>query len=95
MTKDSNKPFYHGFVAQHTRLFADVKLFQLKVSNGWSDCSFKDLLMLKGMLPQGNAAPETVYEAKLIICLLGLDVEKIHAYMNNCILYLGAEYEDL
>jgi hypothetical protein len=52
----------------------------VKASNGWSDCSFKDLLtLLKDMLPQGNAVPETVYEAKQIICLLGLEVEKIHA----------------
>jgi hypothetical protein len=42
-----------------------VKLFQLKTSNGWSDDSFKDLLtLLKDMLPQGNAVPETVYETK-------------------------------
>jgi hypothetical protein len=42
-----------------------VKLFYLKVSNEWSDYSFKDLLtLLKDMLPQGNAIPETIYEAK-------------------------------
>jgi hypothetical protein len=40
-----------------------VKLFQLKASNGWSDCSFKNLLLLlKDMLPQVNAVPETVYK---------------------------------
>jgi hypothetical protein len=39
--------------------------FQLKASNGWRDCSFKDLLvLLKDLLPQGNATPETVDEAK-------------------------------
>jgi hypothetical protein len=49
------KSFYHGCVAQYTRLFVMVKLFQLKVSNEWSDDSFKDLLMLlKGMLLQGS-----------------------------------------
>jgi hypothetical protein len=31
----------------------------------------------------------------MIICLLGLDVEKIHVYQNDCILYHGDEYEDL
>jgi hypothetical protein len=42
-----------------------VKLFLVKASNRWSDCSFKDLLtLLKDMLPQGNAVPETVHEAK-------------------------------
>jgi hypothetical protein len=49
----------------------------LKASYGWSDYSFKHLLtLLKDMLPQGNAVPETVYEVKLIIYLLGLKVEK-------------------
>jgi hypothetical protein len=73
-----------------------VKLFQLKASNRWSDCSFKELLtLLKDMLLEGNAVPETVYEAKQIICPLGLEVEKIHACKNDCILYRGPEYEDL
>jgi hypothetical protein len=73
-----------------------VKLFQLKASNKWSDYSFKELLMLlKDMLPQGNVVPKTVYEAKQIICPLGLKMEKIHACKNDCILYRGPEYEDL
>jgi hypothetical protein len=96
MIKDSKKPFYHGCMAQCTRLFAMVKLFQLKVSNRWSDCSFKDLLiLLKDMLPQGIAVPETIYEAKEIICPLGLEVEKIHTCKNDCILYHGPGYEYL
>jgi hypothetical protein len=65
MIEDSKKTFYHGCAVQYTRLFVMVKLFQLKASNGWSDCSFKDLLMLlKDMLPQGNVVPETIYNAK-------------------------------
>jgi hypothetical protein len=65
MIEDSKKPFYHGCATQYMRLFVMVKLFQLKASNGWSDCSFKDLLaLLKDMLAQGNAVPKTVYEAK-------------------------------
>jgi hypothetical protein len=47
------------------------------------------------MLPQGSAVAETVYEAKQIIYQLSLEVEKIHACKNNCILYCGPEYEDL
>jgi hypothetical protein len=95
MIENSKETFYHGCAAQYTRLFAMVKLFQLKVSNGWSDVSFKDLLtLLKDMLPQGNAIPETVYEVKQIIYLLGLEVKKIHACKNDCILYRGPEYED-
>jgi hypothetical protein len=96
MIEDSKKPFYHGCVAQYTRLFVMMKLFQLKVSNGWSDCSFKGLLaLLKDMLPQGNTIPETVYQAKYIICPMDLQVKKIHACKNDCILYHGPKYEDL
>jgi hypothetical protein len=34
MIKNSKKSFYHGYTAQYTRLFAMMKLFQLKASNG-------------------------------------------------------------
>jgi hypothetical protein len=96
MIEDSNKPFYDGCVVWYMRLFAMVKLSQLKASNGWSDGTFKDLLtLLKDMLPQGKSIPETIYEAKQIICPLGLEVEKIHTCKNDCILYHGEEYEDL
>jgi hypothetical protein len=65
MIEDSKKPFYPGCALNYSRLFAMVKLFQLKASHGWSDGSFKELLaLLKDMLPQGNTVPETVYEAK-------------------------------
>jgi hypothetical protein len=65
VTEDSKKPFSHGCVAQYMRLFAMVKCFQLKVSNGWSDDSLNDLLtLLKDILPQGNIVLETIYEAK-------------------------------
>ena len=39
--------------------------------------------------------PETTYQAKKIVCPLGLDVQKIHACPNDCILYRGEEYENL
>jgi hypothetical protein len=96
MIEDSTKLFYHGCATQYTRLFTMVKLFQLKASNRGSDCSFKDLLMLlKDMLPEGNTVAETVYEAKQIVCLLDLEVEKSHTCRNDCILYHGPEYKDL
>jgi hypothetical protein len=96
MIEDSKKTFYYDCATQYTRLFAMVKHFQLKANNGWSDYSFKDLLMLfKDMLHQGNTVSETVYEVKQIICPLGLKVKKIHVCKNDCILYYRPEYEDL
>ena len=50
--------------------------------------------MIKNMLPKDNELPESTYEAKKDVCPLGLEVQKIHACPNDCILYRG-EYEDL
>src|SRR3954454_766109 len=50
--------------------------------------------MIKDMLPKDNELPESTYEAKKVVCPLGLEVEKIHACPNDCILYRGA-YNDL
>jgi hypothetical protein len=46
------------------------------------------------MLPEGNQIAESVYEAKKIICPLGIEVEKIHAFKNSCVLFRG-DYADL
>jgi hypothetical protein len=46
------------------------------------------------MLPKGNQIAESVYEAKKIICPLGIEVEKIHACKNSCVLFHG-DYADL
>ena len=60
-----------------------------------SDKGFEKLLkIMKPKLPKGNELPETTYETKKAICHLGLDVQKIHACINDCILYRG-EYEKL
>ena len=50
--------------------------------------------MIKDILPKDNELPESTYEAKKVVCPLGLEVQKIHACPNDCILYRG-EYEDL
>jgi hypothetical protein len=46
------------------------------------------------MLPEGNQIAESVYEAKKIICPLGIEVEKNHACKNYCVLFRG-DYTDL
>ena len=38
--------------------------------------------------------PSTTYEAKQVVYPLGLEIQKIHACPNDCILYRG-EYENL
>jgi hypothetical protein len=50
--------------------------------------------ILKKQLPRGNELPVSTYEPKKVVCPLGLDVQKIHACINNCTVYRG-EYENL
>ena len=92
--EDSKKPLYPS-CHKYSCLSGDLKLLQLKAHHGWTDKSFKQLLdLLKDMLPEGNQVAGSVYEAKKIICPLGLEVERIHACKNSCVLFRG-EYEDL
>jgi len=58
--------------------------------------TFGQLLKIqKKMLPKPNELPTTTYEAKQVVCPLGLKVKKIHACPNDCILYRGKDYEKL
>jgi hypothetical protein len=69
-------------------LWMIVELLKLKARNGWSDSSFSALLeLLSKVLSKPDGLPTSTYLAKKIICPLTLGVEKIHAYLNNCILY--------
>ncbi|XP_058769046.1 uncharacterized protein LOC131642899 [Vicia villosa] len=87
LCNDKDKPLYPG-CTNFTRLSAVLKLFNLKANNGWTDKSFTKLFeLLTQMLPDGNALPSRYYEAKKILCQLGLEHEKIHACPNDCILY--------
>lgn len=91
---DAEKPLYTG-CTKFTRLSGIMKLFNLKAANGWSDKGFTALLeVLTEMLPEGNLLPSSTYEAKKIMCPLGLNVDKIHACPNDCLLY-RKEYKDL
>ncbi|KAK1633133.1 hypothetical protein QYE76_007448 [Lolium multiflorum] len=62
---------------------------------GSSDKGFQKLLkIIKKMLPWENVLPSSMYEAKKVVCPLGLEVQKIRACINDCILY-RKEYKNL
>jgi hypothetical protein len=52
-------------------------------------------IMMKKLLPRDNELPASTYEAKKLVCPLGLDMQKIHACPTDCILYHGEEYDNL
>ncbi|XP_028215128.1 uncharacterized protein LOC114397232 [Glycine soja] len=84
---DSKMPLYSGCIS-FTKLSAVLALVNLKARFGWSDKSFSELLMLlTNMLPADNILPKNHYQAKKILCPVGMQYEKIHACCNDCILY--------
>jgi len=87
LRSDNEKPLYSG-CKKYTRLSAVLRLFNLKAIHGWTDKSFTELLeLLKDMLPGENTLPNRTYDAKKILCPMGIEYKKIHACPNDCILY--------
>ncbi|WOG83043.1 hypothetical protein DCAR_0102217 [Daucus carota subsp. sativus] len=85
LVDDSKKLLYPGCSDQFTRLSTTLKLCKLKVKNGWSDKSFTEMLkLLADILPPKNELPTSTYEAKKILCPMGMNVKKIHACPNDC-----------
>ncbi|KAJ9545766.1 hypothetical protein OSB04_025473 [Centaurea solstitialis] len=90
---DSEKPLYVG-CSKFTKLSAVLKLFNLIANNGWSDKSFTSLLeILHEMLPEDNELPVSLYQAKKLMCPMGLEIERIHACPNDCMLYRNADVD--
>jgi hypothetical protein len=96
LEKSSKDLLYYesnGCSKEFTQLCVVLKLLKLKVSHGWSDNSFSELLSLRAkLLPKSNTLPTSTYRVKKLICPLSLGVDKIHTCPNHYILY-RKEYE--
>jgi Zn finger protein HypA/HybF involved in hydrogenase expression len=96
MLEDHKKLLYPSTKDGQKKLGITLELLQWKARNGISDKAFGQLLKInKKMLPRANELPATTYEAKQVVCPLGLEIQKIHACPNDCILYHGKDYENL
>ena len=75
MLENFKTPLFPGCEKEHTKLRTVLSMQQLKASNGWSDTSFIELLLfLQKLLPKGNMQPENTYQAKQVVCALGLEI---------------------
>ncbi|GKD95114.1 hypothetical protein Tco_1374951, partial [Tanacetum coccineum] len=91
---EAEKALYNG-CKKFTKLSFVLKLLDLKAKNNWSDKSFTTLLeLLHEAFPEDNELPVSTYQAKKLTCPMGLEVQRIHACPNDCILYRKA-YKDL
>ncbi|RZB91281.1 hypothetical protein D0Y65_023616 [Glycine soja] len=67
----------------------------MRARYGWSDKSFSSLLqVVHDMLPEENTLPKSYYQAKKILCPMGMKYQKIHACPNDYILYIH-EFQEM
>ncbi|KAI0515865.1 hypothetical protein KFK09_008533 [Dendrobium nobile] len=67
-----------------------LHLFHLKFLNSWTTRSFNMLLeLLIEAFLEGTSLPKTTYEVKKLMKAFDLGYTKIHAYPNDCTLFLG------
>jgi hypothetical protein len=91
---DSNVSLFPGY-KKFMKIFVVFKFSNMKAKNGWSDKNFIFLLQLLGeMLPENNSISDFIYRAKNLLCPLSMEIERIYACSNDCILYRN-EYIDL
>jgi hypothetical protein len=96
MLEDHKKLLYSTCEEGQKKLGTILELPQWKAKNGVSDKKFEELLTIqKKMLPKDNELHITTYEAKQMLCPLGLEIQKIHVCPNDYILYCGEGYEKL
>jgi hypothetical protein len=94
MRQDGKTPLYKN--CPMSKLEANIMLLEFKSTNGLSDKGFDQLLdIIRKLLPEDNELPEKTYLAKQMIYPIGLEVEKIHACSNDCILYHEEKCKDL
>lgn len=84
---ESGKPLYNG-CTKFTKLSGALKMFNIKATHGWSDTCFTSLLeILHEMLPEDNELSVSLYQAKILICTMVLEIKRIYACPNDYMLY--------
>jgi len=74
---DSETELYPG-CSSFTRLSTVLRLFNIKARNGLTDKSFTELLeSFHQILPKGNTLPTSHYEAKKILCPMGMELLRL------------------
>ena len=91
----SKEDLYPGCKKKYSKLSVTLTLLRFKAESGLSNKAFTQLLSLfKDILPKDNVLPKSTNEVKIFFCPLELEVQKIHACVNDCMLYHG-DYKDL
>ena len=88
------QPLYEG--CEKSQLSAIVDYLVLKSESGLVERYFDRLMkQTKGLLPKDNLLLDNYYQTKKFVRKLGLSQAKIHACVNDCILYYGEHNDKL
>jgi hypothetical protein len=73
--QDHKKLLYRNCEDGQKKLGSILELLRWKAENGVTNSEFnKFLIMMRKLLPRDNELPASTYEAKKLVCPLGLDV---------------------
>lgn len=92
LMQEAKKELYPG-CKEATKVSFIVRLFQCMF--GISNQGMEQILHLFSLLlPEGHCVPDSLDKVRKVVRDLGLDYEKIHACVNDCVLFHGA-YKDM
>ena len=84
---EAKKELYPG-CKEVTKVSFIVRLFQIRCMFGLSSSALASVLQLFYLvLPEGHCVPDTLEKVKKVVHDLGLDYQKIHACVNDCVLF--------
>ena len=85
---DAKTDLYPGCKKKYSKLSATLIFLRYKAKYGVPNKGMTELLtILQDMFPDNNVLPVTNNEAMKVVCPLSLEVQKIHACVNDCMLY--------
>ena len=93
LLKDADERLWDG--CDVSKLSTMTQLLHIKSTYGIPNKGFEAILrLMKGVLPKDEKLPESYYKMKQILRKHGLGYKKIHACINDCVLYYVPENEN-
>ncbi|CAA3015385.1 Hypothetical predicted protein, partial [Olea europaea subsp. europaea] len=87
LLEEADKPVWPS-CSKHINLSTMAQLLNLKSEfNMPTACYDRMLSFIKEIMPEGDRLEDTFHKTKKMLSSLGLGVIKIHACVNNCMLY--------
>ena len=91
---EAKRELYPG-CKEATKVSFIVRLFQIKCMFGLSNSALEAIIHLFSLLlPKGHCVPDTLEKVQKVVRDLGLDYQKMHACINDCVLF-RKEYADM